>query len=107
MDTEHEICLTACETMVMQVIWHTSYEMTAKEVLAKVNQKYGKEWKIQTVSTFIRRLVQKNYLEMRRKGRQYTYRPLITALDGLTQYFKDAMYLWGDDTVKQFALSQM
>jgi len=70
--------LTDCEILVMKVIWSCGEAMSIQEITAKINQRYEKDWKVQTVSTFLSRAVKKGYLEMRRSGRTFYYYPVVT-----------------------------
>lgn len=70
--------LTDCETLVMKVIWESNEVMSVQDITSKINQRYNKEWKIQTVSTFLSRAVKKGYLEMKRNGRTFHYYPIVT-----------------------------
>lgn len=70
--------LTDCEVLVMKVIWQSDTVMSIQEIITRINQQYQKDWKIQTVSTFLSRAVKKGYLEMKRRGRSFEYYPLVT-----------------------------
>lgn len=69
--------LTEGEEMVMKAVWDCRKEPVLSEVLERVNDVYGKDWKPQTVSTFMAKLVQKNYLKLQRNGKTYTYKVLV------------------------------
>lgn len=73
--------ISACERMVMKVIWDTPEELALQEIMNKVNEENKKEWKPQTVSTFLARLVRKQYLNVYRKGRYSYYQPLVSKKD--------------------------
>lgn len=47
------------------------------EIMQRVNDKYHKQWKPQTVSTFLAHLVQKGYLRHYRQGRTFLYQILV------------------------------
>lgn len=64
--------LTECEVLVMKVIWESGEVMSVQEITSRINLKYKKDWKLQTVSTFLSRAVRKGYLEMKRNGRSLT-----------------------------------
>ena len=64
--------ISACEKLVMKVIWDSTEELALQEVMDGVNHENSKNWKPQTVSTFLSRLVKKGFLNMYRKGR-YCY----------------------------------
>lgn len=70
--------LTDCEVLVMKVIWESDEVMSIQEITSRINLKYKKDWKIQTVSTFLSRAVRKGYLEMKRNGRTFEYYPMVT-----------------------------
>lgn len=69
--------LTEGEEMVMKAVWDCKKEPVLSEVVERVNGVYGKNWKPQTVSTFLAKLVRKNYLKMQRDGKIYTYKILV------------------------------
>lgn len=87
--------LSESEMEVMQVIWKSTPPVTSKELLQMFAES-GKEWKAQTVSTFLSRLVDKGALSVIRHGRTNRYTPKISSdeyklmetkgmLDGLYQ----------------------
>lgn len=64
--------LPESEELVMMVVWDAKEAPNLEETMAKVNERYGKSWRPQTVSTFLARLRKKGFLSAYRKGR-YTY----------------------------------
>lgn len=70
--------ISACEKLVMKVIWDAKEELALQEVMTGVNAENGKNWKPQTVSTFLARLVRKGFLSVYRKGRYSYYQPLVS-----------------------------
>ena len=60
--------LTTAESMVMKTIWDHPHEMALQEIMKLTNETYGKDWKSQTVSTYIAKLVKKGFL--RTTGRE-------------------------------------
>ena len=61
--------ISACERLVMKVIWDSTEDLALQDIMNRVNQENGKSWKPQTVSTFLARLVKKSFLTVYRKGR--------------------------------------
>ena len=51
--------LTDCEVLVMRVIWNSAEIMSIQEITSKINHTFHKDWKTQTVSTFLSRAVKK------------------------------------------------
>lgn len=76
METTNDI--SVCERMVMKVIWDSPEELALQEIMTRVNAENHKEWKPQTVSTFLTRLVRKGFLTLYRKGRYCFYQPLVS-----------------------------
>ena len=69
--------LTESELLVMKIIWASSTPLSLGEITERVNNRYQKSWKEQTVSTFLRKIVSKGYLGMRRYARTFLYNPLV------------------------------
>ena len=90
--------LTHAEMLVMGIIWDAKRQLVLSEVVAKCNGFLGKDWKPQTVSTYLAHLVRKGYLKMRRNGRAYSYEPLkakeeymVEMLKALCDWYSPAM----------------
>jgi len=88
--------LSESELLVMKVIWHSQQAMSIQEITALLNRDYGKDWKIQTVSTFLGRMVKNEYLSMTRKGRTFLYEPLVSEDAYGKKEIAKCVKLWGD-----------
>lgn len=69
--------LSECEEQTMAVIWSSEVELSLQSIRAEVNSRFNHEWKPQTVGTYLSRLVKKEYLTFKRKGRFVYYTPLV------------------------------
>lgn len=87
--------LTDCEVLVMKVIWESDEIMSIQEITTKINQRYKKDWKVQTVSTFLSRAVKKGYLNMKRSGRTFYYYPMVTQEEYGTREIVKCVETWG------------
>lgn len=67
-----------CELEIMRVIWASEDAMALRPIMSAVNANTGNDWKLQTVSTFLVRLVQKGWIAGSKKGRYTYYRPLVS-----------------------------
>ncbi|KWX77187.1 CopY family transcriptional regulator [Paenibacillus riograndensis] len=87
--------LSDTELELMEAIWVSTPPVTSTELLNMFAQK-GRDWKAQTISTFLSRLVDKGVLTVTRHGRLNKYVPSISpeeyklieaqhVLDGLYQ----------------------
>lgn len=70
--------ISLCEKLVMKIIWDSTEDLALQEVMDRVNEENGKQWKPQTVSTFLARLVRKGFLTSYRKGRYSYYVPSVS-----------------------------
>ncbi|MCM1186969.1 MAG: BlaI/MecI/CopY family transcriptional regulator [Lachnoclostridium sp.] len=91
--------LSKCEGMVMKTIWSSEDILTMQEITVKVNALFHKTWKTQTVSTYLARLVKKEYLSMERQGRLFYYHPLITEEDYARREISKCVDMWGNTTM--------
>ena len=94
--------LTAAETIVMKCIWDADQEMSLAEIVKNANENYGKDWKPQTVSTYLAKLCQKDYIRMKRTGRMITYEILISEEDYKSEQAREFVSFWNGGSIKQF-----
>ncbi len=94
--------LTNAELLVMKCIWDTPKDLVLSEIVAMVNERYQKDWKPQTVSTYLAHLVQKGFLEMTRNGKIYTYHPLVLEVDYRTKEMNNFVDFWGGGSPAEF-----
>lgn len=94
--------LTAAETIVMKCIWDADHEMSLAEIVKNANENYGKDWKSQTVSTYLAKLCQKGYIQMKRTGRMITYEILISEEDYKSEQAREFVSFWNGGSIKQF-----
>ncbi len=73
--------LTEAEEVVMKAVWDCKKEPVLSEVAVRLREYYERDWKPQTVSTFMAKLVQKQYVQMKRNGKIYTYKVLVKEED--------------------------
>lgn len=101
--------LSECEELVMSIIWSLEEEPDLAAVMKRVNSRYSKEWKSQTVSTFLCRLVKKEYLKSYRKGRYTYYIPLIRRENYCESQIKNMamMFFEGDESKLEDFLKEL
>lgn len=94
--------VTECELLVMKTIWsHPEKDMALPEILGLVNSTYGKEWAPQTVSTFLKRLVNRGFLRVYRQGRSFYYHDLISFKDYRESTIGDCCEFWFEGDVAE------
>lgn len=94
--------ITECEKVVMKCVWDSEEDLSMQEITAQVNSLYDKNWKTQTVSTFLARLVRKDYLKMYRKGRCFYYQALVEREEYKDDVLKDYIQFWNGGNIPAF-----
>ena len=95
--------MSETEMEVMQVIWEAGRPVTTGELLAIFAQNKGKEWKGQTIATFLTRLIEKGVLMItERNGRVNTYAPRISPEEYRSQEAKSLLETLYKGSVKNF-----
>ena len=69
--------LSECEEMIMKIIWSDSEDLDLKTIAARAEERYNREWKLQTVATFMVRLKIKGWIDIYKAGRYSYYHPLV------------------------------
>ena len=94
--------LTESEKTTMKCVWDIGDGARLSRIMTLANDKYGKEWKPQTVSTFLGKLVRKGFVEQYRDGRYFYYRILIDKHTYRTQMIRDDVEFWDDDSLEMY-----
>ena len=93
--------LSDCELLVMKCLWEENKPMSVTELLERIKNDYGKEYKETTVYTFLKRMKEKGYVTSYKKGTSY-YSPLVSEKDYLEDYSKKMAEFWGERSSKAF-----
>lgn len=91
--------LTECERIVMKSIWDAGKDVSLVEIMAAIQDRYGRNWKRQTVSTFLLHLIQKGYLTSYRVGRVFYYHEEIALADFKRQVTAEFLGFWYDNSL--------
>lgn len=94
--------LTDSEEIVMKCIWDIGDDMCLSQIM-EYTKEYGKDWKSQTVSTFLSKLVLKGFIDPYRKGRYFHYKVLITEKEYKTGKLGRYLTFWNKDDIGSFA----
>ncbi len=70
--------LSETEMELMQVIWKIDRPVKSNELLSIFAKDKGRDWKGQTIATFLSRLVDKGVLLVKREGRSNLYIPRLS-----------------------------
>ena len=88
--------LTPIEEKVMMIIWDSDEKPHLSEIVKEINERYGKDWRPQTISTYLAHLVRKNYLTMRRSGKVFLYHPEVTEEEYRSSQMDELVHYWGE-----------
>ncbi|HWQ41528.1 MAG TPA: BlaI/MecI/CopY family transcriptional regulator [Desulfosporosinus sp.] len=94
--------LSETEMEVMQIIWESGHPITSGELLDIFARNRGKEWKGQTIATFLARLVEKGVLISTKQGRANIYTPRISPEEYKSQEAKSVLETLYEGSVKTF-----
>ena len=86
--------LTDTEELIMECVWTAKEPVSFAVIIAAAKERFDKEWKRQTVSTFLSHLVQKGYLKNRRQGKTMFYEPIVTREEYVRKITTGFMRLW-------------
>ena len=61
----------------MELLWETGRSMSSKAILDYFNEHCGKDWKKQTLNTFLSSLFQNGFIDRTSEERRYLYAPAV------------------------------
>ena len=94
--------LTPIEEKVMMIIWDSDEKPHLSEIVKEINERYGKDWRPQTISTYLAHLVRKGYLSFERKGKIFLYTPLVDKKSFCKQQLKNMYEYYGNYSFVDF-----
>ena len=94
--------LTNIEMLIMKCIWDTPEELALSQLVAMVNERFDKNWRPQTISTYLAHLVRKGYLSFERKGKVFLYTPLVDKKTFCKQQIKNMYEYYGNYSFVDF-----
>lgn len=73
--------LPDAEFKIMKVVWANEPPITTNIIMERLGKE--KEWKAQTISTLLLRLVERGFIRTEKNGKERTYFPLVAKEDYL------------------------
>ena len=77
--------MSATEIYILKYLWSRETPATFSEIMTHFNEEEKKEWKKQTVNTFLTRLAQKGFLNIDKSGKRAIYIPSVSK----KKYYED------------------
>lgn len=90
---ENKPKLSECEEMIMSILLEAGEPLILTEIMKRAKTRFNKEWKMQTVATFMARMELKGYIGSYKVGRYSHYKPEITLVDFREQKFHEMQEL--------------
>ena len=94
--------LTPSQLTVMKCIWDAKEELSYQELIADLENRYGKEYQRSTVITFLRQLTDKGMVETYRKGRKAYVRALLLKEEFQQEQARSVTNHWYEGKVSNF-----
>lgn len=94
--------MSATEFYILQYLWTRETPATFSEIMVHFNEEEKKEWKKQTVNTFLSRLSQKGFLNIDKSGKRAIYIPAVTSKKFYENYAKQIVDDSYDGSLKNF-----
>lgn len=97
--------LSGCEKIILGCIYdyHRKREEAPnlKDLLAILEERYGIQWKMQTICTFFTRMEKKGLLSIKKRGRYSYYYPVMPFEDYVRGELNDLCKVYFEDDMKQ------
>lgn len=94
--------MSATEFYILQYLWSRETPATFSEIMVHFNEDDKKEWKKQTVNTFLSRLSQKGFLNIDKSGKRAIYIPAVTSEKFYENYAKEVVDDSYQGSIKNF-----
>lgn len=91
-----EQTLSRCEELIMYCIWEAGGEVTGAQVQSMVNERFQKSYEKTTIWTFLKRLREKGYVDVRKVKNCSYYHATADKKVFVRQQTDDIIDLWFD-----------
>lgn len=95
--------LSACEELVMKIVWDNNGIISAIEIINTINKKYNRDYARTTVFTFIQRMKDKGYVEIHRQGRYSYVKALKDRKEYMLEVLQNTADFWFDGSLDDMA----
>ena len=94
--------ISETELEIMEYLWKQEEPISTVDLLTYFNQERQKEWKLQTLATFLSRLTEKGLLKSEVKGRGTVHQPAITFEEHNRYKAKNILEVLYEGSIKNF-----
>ena len=86
--------LAPSEALIMKCLWESHQDLTVLELTERLKNIYGKEYAVNTVSTFMTILMKKGFVNRYKKKHTHQYHPLISMDEYRQGHISDVKDEW-------------
>lgn len=97
--------LTNTEMELMNIFWDSEKKYSFKELLEYSHETLGKEWKKQTLSTYLTNLQRMGLLDVDTKGRNYIYFALCSREEYIHQWTEKLVKTAFDNSISKLVFA--
>lgn len=97
--------LTNTEMQIMELLWQADGPVTFREIMDISSKEWGKNWKIQTLSTYLIGLQKMGLVGSERRGCSNAYRAICTKEAHIHNWTKKLVETYFDNSFSRFALA--
>ena len=83
--------MSATEFYILKYLWSRETPATFSEIMTHFNEEEKKEWKKQTVNTFLTRLSAKGFVNIDKSGKRAIYTPTVNLKEFYENYAKEVV----------------
>ncbi len=94
--------ISSSEMEIMEYLWNIQRPIGTSELMEYFNTNRKKDWKIQTMHTFLKRLCDKGLVQKQRKGKGYLYSYALTEEQFEQKKAKNVLAKMYDNSMHKF-----
>ena len=100
-----EYGLTSTEMEIMEFLWSQEKDVSFKEILTYANEKLHKDWKRQTLSTYLKNLQMAGLVKAIERKKNYSYYAACTKEEHIHKWTKDLVKKSYGNSIEKFMVA--
>lgn len=97
-----EFGLTGTEMELMELLWTTETPLTFKEIMYRCHQELKKEWRKQTLNTYLSHLIKAGLVNVNTDATFFTYMPRCTKAEHISNWTQELVRDMFDNSICNF-----
>ena len=100
-----EYGLTSTEMEIMEFLWSQEKDVSFKEILTYANEKLHRDWKRQTLSTYLKNLQMAGLVRAQDSKKNYSYYAACTKEEHIHRWTKDLVKKSYGNSIEKFMVA--